>query len=100
MSATESPVSRRSGLRGLLPIGLPLSDEAWAQRHRLILAVLALHLPILRGLALFRHHGSRVALYEFVGLVFIPGVIALSATRLVASAAASVALLGTSAVLV
>ncbi|RYV51644.1 methyl-accepting chemotaxis protein [Pengzhenrongella frigida] len=107
----------RSGAMNLLPLGIPLSDQHWNQRHRLILVVLALHLPILAALAVFGGQGtqaahgahgggggggiSAMALLEFGVLVLLPGLIALvPGNRTLASSAAALALLGTSATMV
>ena len=98
---TAAALTPRSGVRSLLPIGLPLSEADWNQRHRLILIVLALHLPILGALAAFAGHGSTAAQVEFAALVVLPGIVAMSRTnRTVASSAAALALLGTSATMV
>ncbi|SDI89324.1 methyl-accepting chemotaxis protein [Frankineae bacterium MT45] len=91
----------RTGLLGLLPIGLPLSDTAWKQRHRVVQAVLLLHLPLLVGLAVFGSFGTRGALIEGAVLILLPGTLAaITQSRTVASITTSVALLGAASTLV
>jgi hypothetical protein len=46
--------SRLVRLRQLLPKGVPLTDEAWQRRHRLIQAVLWLQVPMLLAVGLAR----------------------------------------------
>lgn len=46
--------SRLVQLRQLLPKGVPLTDEAWQRRHRLIQAVLWLQVPVLLAVGLAR----------------------------------------------
>lgn len=99
-----SPRPARSGLRTLLPVGVPLAGLHWDQRHRLVLVVLALHLPVLGALALFAghaRHGGPLAAIEFGALVLAPGLVAMaSRNHTLASSAAALALLGTSATMV
>src|SRR4051812_38948070 len=45
LDATEITGLRMATLRRYLPRGNTLDDEAWARRHRIVLAVLAIHLP-------------------------------------------------------
>jgi len=91
----------RSGVLTLLPLGLPLSDLHWNQRHRLILVVLGLHLPILGALAVLGGHFGMMAAAELVALVLLPGLVAtMSKNRTLASFSAALALLGTSATMV
>ena len=100
-ATTSVPAQPRSGLRSLVPVGVPLTQRHWEQRHRLILVVLALHLPILGLIALLGRHGGTLALTEFGGLVLLPGLVAAAVrNRGVASSAAALALLGTSATMV
>lgn len=103
-ATTSLPTQPRSGLRALVPVGVPLTQRHWDQRHRLILVVLALHLPVLGLMALLGGHATddrMLALWEFGGLVLLPGVVALvSRNRGLASAAAALALLGVSATMV
>ena len=99
MTAPTRPA--RSGVLTLLPLGLPLSDAHWNQRHRLILVVLGLHLPILGALAVFGGHFGMMAMVEIVGLILLPGLVAAaSRNRTLASFSAALALLGTSATMV
>lgn len=98
MSQYASSESPRSGFARLLPRGLPLGDQQFAERHRLNLAVIALHIPLLFGLEIFGPHGSTFALGEIGVLVLLPAAIAAVARhRQVASTSAALALLGISA---
>ena len=45
LDATEITGLRMATLRRYLPRGNTLDDEAWTRRHRIVLAVLAIHLP-------------------------------------------------------
>ena len=101
---TSASAPARTGLRALIPVGVPLTERHWEQRHRLILVVLALHLPILGAMAVLGGHlrqAGMLALTEFLVLVLVPGLVALaSRNRGLASGAAALALLGTSATMV
>ncbi|PFG34640.1 methyl-accepting chemotaxis protein [Sanguibacter antarcticus] len=99
MTASDAPA--RTGFRALLPVGLPLAEADWKRRHRMVLIVIGVHLPALAALAAFGGHNGMMAQIEFVLLVAIPGVVALSpVNRTLASSAAALSLLGTSAMLV
>jgi methyl-accepting chemotaxis protein len=56
--------SRLVRLRQLLPKGVPLTDEAWQRRHRLIQAVLWLQVPILLAVGLARGFTPVHTVYE------------------------------------
>jgi methyl-accepting chemotaxis protein len=51
-------------LRSWLPRGLALADDAWAQRHRVILGVLWCHVPAVLAVALLRGYAPLHAISE------------------------------------
>ena len=65
-TSSSSPSSPRPGgrLQSWLPRGLALEDAAWAQRHRLILTVLWLHVPAVLIIALVRGYSPVHAVAE------------------------------------
>jgi diguanylate cyclase (GGDEF)-like protein/PAS domain S-box-containing protein len=92
-------VARR--LRNWLPEGQTLPDEVWAQRHRRILTLLWLHVPVLFLFSLARHQGVTHSLFEaslVASLAF--HATALRANRRLSTVAAALGLLTCSAVLV
>jgi PAS domain S-box-containing protein len=63
----KSPGSRATflhRLRGALPTGRSLPDEAWSRRHRALLGLLWLHAPAIALFALYRGFGLRHSLLE------------------------------------
>jgi methyl-accepting chemotaxis protein len=50
--------------QALLPRGLELDDAAWAKRHRVILTVLWVHVPVLIAIALVRGYSPAHAIAE------------------------------------
>jgi Methyl-accepting chemotaxis protein (MCP) signalling domain len=54
----------RQRVQSVLPRGLELDDAAWAKRHRVILSVLWLHVPVLLGIALVRGYSPVHAIAE------------------------------------
>jgi hypothetical protein len=53
-AAAAVPPSLGTKVLGLLPKGVLLTDAAWHKRHRFILAILWLHIPLLATVALVR----------------------------------------------
>jgi methyl-accepting chemotaxis protein len=91
----------RTGVLSLLPRGIPLADEAWARRHRLLTTVLALHVPLLVAVAALGGHASGLGLMMALVLVGLPGLVGVTARgRTVQAVGTSLALLGVSASLV
>ncbi|MFB9411507.1 putative bifunctional diguanylate cyclase/phosphodiesterase [Dactylosporangium matsuzakiense] len=88
-------------LARLLPSGRPLPEREWSVRHRAILWILAAHIVGLFVFALLRHRPAGAAV-----LIVIPLLVALAAaaqpvfSHNVRAAAATLGLMGTSAVLV
>ncbi|GAB2689060.1 methyl-accepting chemotaxis protein [Thalassiella azotivora] len=93
----------RAGLLGLLPRGVPVDQESWDRRHRLLLVVLGLHAPVLAAVALLGPHRGHLAhaVVPVLALVVLPaGAALLARGRTVRASATSLALLGVSASLV
>ena len=52
MSMTEDSIGRFRGLFELIPDGSAIDAETWTRRHRIMLVIAALHVPLLAGLGL------------------------------------------------
>jgi len=88
-------------LRAVLPEGSPLPEQAWRLRHRVILWILALHVPTLGCYALVRGYGLGHSLVEVVPLVVLTWLASQEwLSRRVRAALATFGLLTASAVLV
>jgi PAS domain S-box-containing protein len=84
-----------------LPRGSTLPDEAWAQRHRAILVLLWLHVPLIFLLSLTEHLGVLHSLTEAVVVaVLAGGATAERARRQLSTVVAAIGLMTCSAILV
>ena len=88
-------------LRALLPVGTPLPEEIWRQRHRWIRGVLSAHLPTIAVFAILRGKSMAVALVMPAVLgVFVLAAYRLTSRRRVTTVLTAVGLLSCSAELV
>ncbi|HVM20482.1 MAG TPA: HAMP domain-containing sensor histidine kinase [Egibacteraceae bacterium] len=87
-------------LRTALPRGNTLGAEIWARRHRLLLVVLALHVPGLVAVGAVAGRPLAHQLLEVMPLIALLGVGALSRSRVVGSCAVTLGLVGGASLLV
>jgi len=85
----------------VLPAGLPLPDDAWQRRHRIIMVILWLHVPalVLFGCAMGVGLGHAASESAFVGAAVLAAWLG-RADRRIGGSAASLGLITASAVLV
>src|SRR5207302_10626738 len=89
------------GVRRWLPKGSTLPDQVWAQRHRAILVLLWLHVPVIFLFSLAQHVGVLHGLSEAtVVAVFAWGATAQRAQRRLSTVVAALGLMTCSAILV
>ncbi len=89
------------GLRSWLPKGSTLPDQVWAQRHRALLVLLWLHVPVILLFALARHVAVLHGLSEAtVVALFAWGATARRTQRRVSTVVAALGLMTCSAILV
>ncbi|WP_308010409.1 methyl-accepting chemotaxis protein [Blastococcus sp. LR1] len=83
-----------TGFWAAIPRGAQLDEAGFRSRHRIICVVLALHLPMLVGIALVRGHFHGVALFgQLAALVALLGVALLMRGMMVRASAAAVGLM-------
>src|SRR6266851_9073690 len=87
LDAGMSATSLVGRVRAWLPEGGSLPEDAWWQRHRVLLVIIALHVPIIVIYAMVRGYGLRHGLVE-VSVVAAFGLLAIPRRR------AAVALVG------
>jgi len=92
--------SRLVQLRQLLPKGVPLTDEAWQRRHRLIQAALWLQVPVLLAVGLARGFAPVHTLFEVSPIAVLAVVGYLAQSRGTKAIMVSIGLLTTEAILV
>jgi signal transduction histidine kinase len=91
---------RLSAVLDGLPVGGLLDDATWRRRHRLLLLVLAAHLPALLVVALATGHALRNVVGELAVLAALAAAGAVARGRLVRAVAVTLGLVASSAVLV
>lgn len=97
MGTRSSSVHRRPPR---LPGGVPLPESEWRSRHRLIVAVLVLHLPALFGYGMLTGNPALVTVAETAVVGVLLTVAAAPGARVRQSLAATLGLMSCSAVLV
>ncbi|PZS31003.1 MAG: hypothetical protein DLM59_10580 [Pseudonocardiales bacterium] len=83
-----------------LPRGVPLPETEWRARHRLIVAILAIHLPVLFGYALLVRNPLAITLAEISVIAVLLAIAVARGSRVRQSLAATLGLMSCSAVLV
>ena len=88
-------------VRAALPDGNMLSADAWARRHRAILVVLWLHIPLLAVVGTVTHHGTLHSLGE-AGVIatFAAAATSKHFSSIIRASFATIGLIGCSAILV
>jgi len=69
MMPTSSPVHSSVAATGWLPRGVPLTEDVFRARHRIIVAITALQVPLLLALGLFRGTGELMVWLELALIV-------------------------------